>query len=163
MFHNCLHNTAWDAKTVIALRRSFVHVDYGGIPKVNIYSLMNVSAHCMGCSSHVNGQATTTSDYWCHYPQRCHVVVYRITINAFHFSPSIPAEMLGSVPWWVLYPGGGLLLLVATFFLLFSLYLAYIHRKYSHLPSPKMPRYGGLHAVNQTYYLRAVSHDVSVP
>ncbi|KAL5473747.1 hypothetical protein EMCRGX_G028291 [Ephydatia muelleri] len=47
-------------------------------------------------------------------------------------------NMLGSVPWWVLYPGGGLLLLVTTAFLLFSLYVAYIHWKYSHIPSPKM-------------------------
>ncbi|KAL5473710.1 hypothetical protein EMCRGX_G028238 [Ephydatia muelleri] len=47
-------------------------------------------------------------------------------------------DMLGSIPWWVLYPGGGLLLLVTTAFLLFSLYVAYIHWKYSHIPSPKM-------------------------
>ncbi|KAL5473718.1 hypothetical protein EMCRGX_G028252 [Ephydatia muelleri] len=46
--------------------------------------------------------------------------------------------MLGSIPWWVLYPGGGLLLLVTTAFLLFSLYVAYIHWKYSHIPSPKI-------------------------
>ncbi|KAL5473734.1 hypothetical protein EMCRGX_G028268 [Ephydatia muelleri] len=46
-------------------------------------------------------------------------------------------NMLGSIPWWVLYPGGGLLLLVITAFLLFSLYVAYIHWKYSHIPSPK--------------------------
>eukprot|EP00731_Ephydatia_muelleri_P028736 Em0020g380a len=49
-----------------------------------------------------------------------------------------PPDMLGSIPWWVLYPGGGLLLLVTTAFLLFSLYVAYIHWKYSHIPSPKM-------------------------
>eukprot|EP00731_Ephydatia_muelleri_P028733 Em0020g377a len=49
-----------------------------------------------------------------------------------------PPDMLGSIPWWVLYPGGGLLLLVITAFLLFSLYVAYIHWKYSHIPSPKM-------------------------
>eukprot|EP00731_Ephydatia_muelleri_P028755 Em0020g399a len=40
--------------------------------------------------------------------------------------------------WLILYSGGGLLLLVITAFLLFSLYVAYIHWKYSHIPSPKM-------------------------
>ena len=78
-------------------------------------------------------------------------------------STLLAVEMLGSIPWWVLYPGGGLLFLVATVFLLFSLYLAYIHRKYSHLPSPKMPRYGSLHAVRHIYYqcISRVTCDIS--
>eukprot|EP00731_Ephydatia_muelleri_P028769 Em0020g413a len=50
---------------------------------------------------------------------------------------SSPPDMLGSILCWVLYSGGGLLLLVTTAFLLFSLYVAYIHWKYSHIPSPK--------------------------
>eukprot|EP00731_Ephydatia_muelleri_P028804 Em0020g448a len=49
-----------------------------------------------------------------------------------------PVDMLGSIPWLILYPGGGLLRLVTTAFLLFSLHVAYIHWKYSHIPSPKM-------------------------
>eukprot|EP00731_Ephydatia_muelleri_P028814 Em0020g458a len=56
--------------------------------------------------------------------------------------------MLGSIPWWVLYPGGGLLLLVTTAFLLFSLYVAYIHWKYSHIPSPKMSSFFLGHIAN---------------
>ena len=65
-----------------------------------------------------------------------HVCAREDTVN------KLILKMLGTIPWWVLYPGGGLLLLVTTAFLLFSLYIAYIHRKYSHIPSPKMSRWG---------------------
>eukprot|EP00731_Ephydatia_muelleri_P028758 Em0020g402a len=40
--------------------------------------------------------------------------------------------------WLIFYPGRGLLLLLTTAFLLFLLYVAYIHWKYSHIPSPMM-------------------------
>ncbi|KAL5471204.1 hypothetical protein EMCRGX_G029293 [Ephydatia muelleri] len=44
--------------------------------------------------------------------------------------------MLGPIPLWALY-GGSSVLLLATPILLFSLYVAHIHWKYSHIPSPK--------------------------
>ena len=47
-------------------------------------------------------------------------------------------KMLGLL---LLYSGGGLVGLLFAAFLVLTLYVYYIHWKYSHIPSPKMPRY----------------------
>ena len=52
------------------------------------------------------------------------------------------ADMFNSILWWAPYLAGGLFLLVATSLLLASLYLVHIHRKFSHIPSPRMDRWG---------------------
>jgi len=46
-------------------------------------------------------------------------------------------EMLGLI---LLYSGGGLMGLLFAAFLVLTLYIYYVHWKYSHIPSPKMPR-----------------------
>ena len=49
---------------------------------------------------------------------------------------------------------GGLLCLLTTLFLLFTVYIYYIHSKYSHIPSPKRSRYivHGLYIFNTIRY-----------
>lgn len=47
-------------------------------------------------------------------------------------------KMLGL---FVLYTAGGLVGLLFAAFLVLTVYIYYIHWKYSHIPSPKLPRY----------------------
>jgi len=44
----------------------------------------------------------------------------------------------------LLYAAGGLMGFVFAAFLVLTLYIYYVHWKYSHIPSPKMPRYIGI-------------------
>jgi len=46
--------------------------------------------------------------------------------------------MLGLI---LLYTAGGFVGLLFAVFMVFTLYIYYVHWKYSHIPSPKMPRY----------------------
>ena len=43
--------------------------------------------------------------------------------------------------WLFLYAGGSLVLLVFAAWLAVTVYLYLLHRRYAHIPSPKMPRY----------------------
>ena len=48
-----------------------------------------------------------------------------------------------------LYAGGSLFLLVFAAWLAVTVYLYLLHRRYAHIPSPKMPRYSvNLYSVN---------------
>eukprot|EP00731_Ephydatia_muelleri_P020153 Em0012g978a len=61
--------------------------------------------------------------------------------------------------WWVPYLAGGLFLLVATPFLLASLYLVHIHRKFSHIPSPKMDSFFLGHVANVLAMRREMKNE----
>eukprot|EP00731_Ephydatia_muelleri_P020161 Em0012g986a len=61
--------------------------------------------------------------------------------------------------WWVPYLAGGLFLLVATPLLLASLYLVHIHRKFSHIPSPKMDSFFLGHVANVLAMRREMKNE----
>eukprot|EP00731_Ephydatia_muelleri_P020162 Em0012g987a len=68
-------------------------------------------------------------------------------------------QMLTHMFWWVPYLAGGLFLLVATPFLLASLYLVHIHRKFSHIPSPKMDSFFLGHVANVLAMRREMKNE----